>query len=103
MHISPFPKSKGFSKGFIVYAAFTTLLVGVGAAVALAAGITPASAQSLAQNSKTQIAVFMVPLTLLMVAVLFEVARITLRGALPAEPAPRQPTRLSWKPGMGEG
>lgn len=67
------------------------------------AGITPATASSLAQNAEVQTAVFMVPLTLLVLTVLFEVTRIAVRGALPVESKPRRPSRLNWTPGTGEG
>ena len=99
MHKSTSPKRKSFK----LVAALTSALLGIGAAVALVAGITPATAASLAQNTDTQVAVFMIPLTLLVLAVLFEVARIAMRGALPAEHTPRRPTRLHWTPGNGEG
>lgn len=99
MHKSTSPQRKSFR----LYAFVSTLLLGVGAAAALMAGITPASAASLAQNADTQVAVFMVPLTLLVLAMLFEVARIAVRGNLPVQSTPRRRSRLDWKPGSGEG
>jgi hypothetical protein len=45
----------------------------------------------------------MVPLTILVIAILFEVARIALRGALPAEAPLRRPARRHWSPGQDEG
>ncbi len=99
MHTSTSPKRKNFR----LYAIVSTALVGLGAVAALIAGITPATASSLAQNTDTQIAVFMIPLTLLLLALVFEVTRIVLRGALPVETPPRRPSRLNWKPGNGEG
>lgn len=89
-------------KSFGLYAAATTALVGSGAAAALMAGVTPAAAADLASQADTQIAVFMVPLTILVAAILFEAARIALRGALPAEAPLRRP-RLHWSPGHTEG
>ena len=88
---------------FGLYAIVTTVLVGGGAAAALMAGITPATASTLAQNADTQVAVFMVPLTLLVLATVFEVARIVVRGNVPVVARPRRPSRLDWKPGNGEG
>jgi len=99
MQESTSPKRKSFR----LYAIVSTALLAVGAAAALAVGITPATASSLAQNADTQVAVFMIPLTLLVMAVLFEVTRITLRGAIPAESKPRRVSRLNWTPGSGEG
>ena len=99
MHTSTSSKRKSFR----LYAIVSTALVGVGAAAALAAGITPATASSLAQNADTQIAVFMIPLTLLVLALLFEVTRVAMRGALPVDSKPRRSSRLPWTPGNGEG
>ena len=78
-------------------------LVGLGTAAALIAGVTPASAASLAQKVDTQVAVFMVPLTILVLAILFEVARIALRGNIPVEAPLRRSSSRYWKPGRGEG
>ena len=99
MHTSTSSKRKSFR----LYAIVSTALVGVGAAAALTAGITPATASSLAQNADTQIAVFMIPLTLLVLALLFEVTRVAVRGALPVDSKPRRSSRLPWTPGNGEG
>ncbi|MCR6673916.1 hypothetical protein [Devosia ginsengisoli] len=90
-------------KSFRLYAIASTAIVGLGAVVALIAGVTPATAANLASQPDTQIAVFMVPLTILVVAILFEAARIALRGALPAEAPIRRTTRRHWSPVQGEG
>ena len=99
MHKSTSPKRKSFRLYAIVSAA---LVAAAGAAAALMAGITPATAADLAMQPDTQIAVFMVPLTILVVAMLFEVARIALRGALPAEAPLRRAPRPRWSPSHGE-
>ncbi|KKC35632.1 hypothetical protein WH87_16465 [Devosia epidermidihirudinis] len=89
-------------KSLKLYALASTMVLALGAAGALFAGVTPATAASLAHQVDTQIAVFMVPLTILMLAILFEVTRVVLRGALPVEaPAPRQ-IRAYWSPGQLE-
>lgn len=99
MHKSTSPKRKSIKSLAIV----STVLVSGGAAAALLAGVTPATAANLANQPDTQIAVFMVPLTILVLAVLFEVARIALRGTLPAEaPAPRR-AHSHWSQGRVEG
>ena len=90
-------------KRFRLYAVASAALLGLGSASALIAGVTPATAANLASQPDTQIAVFMVPLTILVVAILFEVARIALRGALPAEAPVRRPVRHHWSPGHDEG
>ncbi|WP_332687827.1 hypothetical protein [Devosia sp.] len=100
MHKSTSPRRKSFRRVAIV----STALLSVGAAAALTAGVTPATAANLATQPDTQIAVFMVPLTILVVAVMYEVARIALRGNLPEEAAPprRRPLR-HWSPVQREG
>lgn len=66
-------------------------------------GLAPVSATRLARSPDTQIAVFMVPLTILVMAILVEAVRIVFRGNLPAEAPLRPSRRLSWSPGHGEG
>ena len=90
-------------KRFRLYAVASAALLGLGSAAALIAGVTPATAANLASQPDTQIAVFMVPLTILLIAILFEAARIALRGALPAEAPPRRTNHRHWSPGQGEG
>ena len=99
MHKSTSPKRKSFR----LYAIVSAALLGLGSVSALIAGVTPATAANLASQPDTQIAVFMVPLTILVVAILFEAARIALRGALPAEAPVRRPVRHHWSPGHDEG
>ena len=99
MHKSTSSKRKSFR----LYAIASTAVVGLGSVAALIAGVTPATAANLATQPDTQIAVFMVPLTILVVAILFEAARIVLRGALPAEAPLRRTPRTLWSPGQGEG
>lgn len=100
MHKSASPRRKRFR----LLAIASTALVGFGSMVALIAGVTPATAANLARQPDAQIAAFMVPLTILVIAILFEATRIALRGALPAEaPLPRSTSRRHWSPGQGEG
>lgn len=90
------PKRKSFS----LYAIVSTLVASATAVGAMLAGVTPASAASLATQPDTQIMVFMVPLTLLVLVLLFEVARFASRSAtLPtAVPARTRPRRY-WSAG----
>lgn len=79
-----------------VLAAFGTLTATLVPAGALLAGVTPAQAANFANQPDTQVAVFMVPLTILVLALLFEVARFLRRQPLPV-PAPTRPPRpTSW-------
>ena len=86
-----------------LYATASIAFVGVAAAAALVMGISPATASSLARNADTQVAVFMVPLTLLLLVLLYEVTRMAMHGPLPVDAKPSRPSRLNWKPGRGEG
>lgn len=90
-------------KRFRLYAVASAALLSLGSASALIAGVTPATAANLASQPDTQVAVFMVPLTILLIAILFEAARIAWRSALPAEAPLRRTTRRHWSPGQGEG
>ncbi|GLQ08669.1 hypothetical protein GCM10007913_06010 [Devosia yakushimensis] len=99
MHKSTSPKRKSFR----LFAIASAALLAVGSAGALIAGVTPATAASLANHADTQIAVFMVPLTILLVAILYEAARIALRGNLPVEAPARRAAGRYWSPDRGEG
>lgn len=99
MHKSTSTKRNSFR----LYAIVSTVVVAFGSMAALIAGVSPATAANLATQPDTQIAVFMVPLTILVIAILFEVARIALRGALPVEAPLRRPARSHWSPGQNEG
>lgn len=99
MHKSTSPKRKSFR----LYAIASAAILAIGSAGALIAGVTPATAASLANQVDTQIAVFMVPLTILFLAILYEATRIALRGNLPVEAPARRVTGRYWSPGRGEG
>ncbi len=77
-------------------AAFFGLLALAAIPVALLAGVTPARAANIAQQADTQVAVFMVPLTLLVLGLLFEAARFVRRGKLPAQLADLPARPLQW-------
>jgi ABC-type dipeptide/oligopeptide/nickel transport system permease subunit len=95
--VDPMLKSTSTTRNsFMPYAIVTSILALVGAVAGVLAGVTPATAASLAREVDTQIAVFMVPLTLLVLAIMFEVTRMVLRGSVPAElPAARNRRPLS--------
>ena len=76
------------------------VVLALGAAAALFAIASPAMAANLARQPDLQVAVFIVPLTLLIAALLFEVARFVWRGKLPAETPMRQPRRAPLTPRM---
>lgn len=90
-------------KSFRLVAAASTALVGLVSVGALIGGVTPAAAANLAHQPDAQVAVFMVPLTILVLAVMFEVARFAMRGNLPAEAPLRRAPRSPWSPGRREG
>jgi len=89
-------------KSFKLYAMLFGAVLALGAAATTLVSVGPVQAASLAHDADTQIAVFMVPLTLLVLAILFEAARIALRGPLPEQHRPRR-ARAHWQPGRGEG
>jgi len=100
MHKTTSPQRKKFR----LFAFAMTALLTIGSAAALTAGVTPATAATLAAQPDTQIAVFMVPLTVLVVAILYEVARIALRGTLPEQAIPlRRRAHRHWSDGQHEG
>ncbi|WP_323014838.1 hypothetical protein [Devosia sp.] len=70
-------------------------LVAVAAIAGLALTLAPVRLEQLAREPDAQIAVFMVPLTLLVLAVLAEATRIVWQGKLPA-PAPARRRRSHW-------
>lgn len=89
MHSSTSPRRKRFK----IWAALGTCTALFGAVAALAAGVTPARAANIASQADTQVAVFMVPLTLLVLIMLVEAVRFVRRGALPAQVTVRKPYR----------
>lgn len=56
----------------------------VGLAGAFLAGVTPALAADIAAQPDMQVAVFMVPVTILVLTMLFEVGRFVWRNRIPA-------------------
>jgi hypothetical protein len=85
-------------KSFRIIAGVGTLLATIGATVALIGSVGPAQAANIASQADTQVAVFMLPLTLLVMVLLFEVVRFVVRHPLPAH-APARQQRLDWSPG----
>lgn len=94
MHISASPRRRKIG----LVALFGTLAA-ISAGVAFIAGVTPARAASIASQPDTQVAIFMVPLTLLVLALLFEAARFVRRGALPAQSNDLPARPLRWSQG----
>lgn len=92
MHKSTSPQRKSFR----LMAAFGAIGATLAMAGALFVGVSPAQAAEFATQPDTQIAVFMVPLTLLVLVLLFEVARFAWRGALPAHAPARAPRPTDW-------
>ena len=81
MHESTSPQRKSFKRPALA----ATVVGGLGAAGALVGGVTPAAAAGFAQTIDAQVAVFMAPLSLLVLAMLWEVARLVWRGTLPEQ------------------
>lgn len=64
--------------------------VALGLSGAFLAGVTPALAADLAAQPDAQVAVFMVPLTILVMTMMFEVGRFVWRNRIPASTPPRR-------------
>ncbi|WP_297112444.1 hypothetical protein [uncultured Devosia sp.] len=98
MHLSTSPRRKSFRLAALFGAIGSTVAI----AAALLIGVAPAQAANFAAQPDTQIAVFMVPLTLLVLVLLFEVARFVWRGPLPAQPPARLTRRPDWSSAEGK-
>lgn len=92
MHKSTSPRRKSF-RLMALLGALGSVLIATGT---LFAGVSPAQAANFASQPDTQIAVFMVPLTLLLLVLLFEVARFVWRGTLPAQTPARPARPTNW-------
>lgn len=93
--VDPMHKSTSPGRKSLRIMALAGTVAAVAAGGALIAGVSPAQAANFASQPDTQVAVFMVPLTLLVLVLLFEVARFVWRGTLPARPV-RAPRPTNW-------
>lgn len=96
MQSSPSPRRKRFRIAVAVGSALSGLAI---ASAAMLGGVTPAMAANIASQPDTQIAVFMIPLTLLLLVMLFEVARFIWRGRIPVETPTKRSLRSHWQRG----
>ena len=93
MQTTTSPKRKSFSRKAAIATGLAAVLGGGAAALT---GAVPAVAADFAAQPDTQIAVFMVPVTLLMGIMLFEVGRFAWRNRIPnSTPARRRQTNWS--------
>jgi hypothetical protein len=90
------------AKSFRILPLLTLFTILAGAGVAIFATVAPATAASLTQRADAQIAIFVVPLAVLLFGIIFEVTRFAMRAELPTQP-PRQTRIRAWQPGRGEG
>ncbi|WP_169196491.1 hypothetical protein [Devosia sp. MC1541] len=91
MQKSASPKSK--NRRVFTLAGISLLSIAAVAAISVS-GVSPANAANLAQQADTQIAVFLIPVALLMAVMLYEAARFVMAGPLPARvTAPKRPAR----------
>jgi p-aminobenzoyl-glutamate transporter AbgT len=90
-------KTKTSRKRFRLYALLSTVLLALGAGAATMAGVSPALAADIAHQPDAQVAVFMVPLTLLVLTILFEAARVVLRGSVPEQAPARRARVTNWR------
>jgi hypothetical protein len=90
-------------KSFTAYYAIALALVALTSGAAVFANMAPERAASLTGRIDTQVALFLVPLAVLMFAVIVEVLYATFKGVTPA--MAQKPVRSirHWTPGHGEG
>lgn len=91
----PLFSSRGRKALKIKVAVATGFASALGLAGAFLAGVTPSLAADLATQPDTQVAIFMVPLTILIMTMLFEVGRFVWRNRIPASTPARQ-RRTDW-------
>jgi len=96
MQTSTSPRRKSLGFKVALASGLATLATVTGAFLA---GVTPALAADLAAQPDAQVAAFMVPLTLLILALLFEVGRFTMRNHIPVSSAPPRRRRSYWSAG----
>lgn len=97
------PRKPLFNNPLTAAAAISFSLTFVGAGIALLLGLVPSAAIVGTTEVDTGVVLLLVPLCALLLAILVEVVRSTLREGLTA-PKARQPNPLAaWKPGHGEG
>jgi len=85
-------------KSFNLFYLLSLIAVALTSALTIYASIAPQNAVALTRGFDTRVAVFMVPLGLLMLATIGEVVRVSLRGSLPGDD--QLPARsLRWQDG----
>lgn len=94
MQSSPSPRRKRVRLAVVLGSAFSGVAV---VSAALLGGVTPAMAANIASQPDTQIAVFLVPLTLLLLVMLFEAARFVWRGRIPVETPAKRSLQSHWQ------
>lgn len=72
-------------KSFTAFYLLALVAVALTSALAIYAGVSPSSAAALTHGLDARVAVFVVPLALLMLATIGEVVRVSLRGAIPGD------------------
>jgi hypothetical protein len=90
----PTPKSRHQSN--------RSVLVAAGALIALVAATAPAHAAGFTDTVDTGVIVLFVPLCALLIAIIVEVFRATLRGQAPMRSEEQVRSITAWKPGHGE-
>ena len=97
MQASTTSRPKSFRRAIVVVAGLAAL----GATALSLSGVTPAMASELAQEPEVQMAVFLVPLILLMAVMLFEATRMIWRNRIPATAPARRRRHKHW-PNQGD-
>lgn len=99
MHKSTSERRNSFKR----HAVANVAIGGLGVLGTVLVGSMPASAAEGPIPFDGRVAVFMVPLTMLIFAMLFEVARVAWRGPLPEQAPERRTASRYWQAGRDEG
>lgn len=99
MHKSTSEQRNSFKR----HVAVNLAVGGLGVLGTVLVGAVPVNAAESAIPFNGRVAVFMVPLAMLIFAILFEVARVAWRGPLPEQAPERRTASRYWQAGRDEG
>lgn len=99
MHKTTQNRPKSFTVIYVIALAFVAMTC----ALAVLADTVPGVVAPLLHGVDTEVAVFVVPLAMLMFAIIAEVVHVSLSGSLPDDARAKARAVRAWAPGRGEG